>query len=1074
MYSVSKSSSTHKQLRPKTTQRSLNSARSEKIISYNQGGKYNYNLGLKSSKNSDLYSCKERSSPYLPQIKDRKLSPNPNYYAYQGNSNYKMSLSKMNQFKYKEDDLKNNSKEIEELKDDLNDEELSIIKCLWDDLAVSKDYQEQLKLYIKDLDEEEKKNVLKFEKEGLKKFRETLLKFTREYNNREKNIVSLKDYESIIQKNVTENKQNLNKKIWQEIAKIIKRIRLFSINTINTITKIRDLSSYYTANGKWNIEKINKNYLFDEKFTLKINNDINFLNTSFIFKYIEKKNDSKMDTFLTNLISINTGEEIIDISASEELLEAIKRCRYYILQDVLLEKIKNKNYILNNKNKFKASQRLLELFKNRQRLKKKIQMYKGSEVPNSNFNASQTLHCLKKEMGKNYNTIFLNAHKSSNYLTRGFHIKNDRYSGYGFQRKNNINKDSSDSHNKIVIEHEENSDIPLLYRNCSGDFKKESKTEKELINNDNTNSNNNENHQQTEENKTDMNNYKSKKKEINSNKNTENEYNDFEQELKNSEKKMTEEQKKEKKEASQDNQKYIIEYYKEDLSVLVSSLKNSMKLENISDNLKLTLNLKEELYDMNNYLKGINPKIIITKEKESEKHSEVSSNVTGICSFYYDQSDDTVNCTKIKINTICAVNDWKEQFLLMINYIKDNLEFDQIVLSLVYTEDEENQIIIDKEVNDLFNDKLNFNILNYESSLNYKGIQQMCFNNPKSKINNKNESTEVNKINNENKIFSFSSLFIISSYNKTLIEENNLNETNIQNTFNYNKYINIIPIYLLLNDLKGNNEIIQNLMDIANYKLNCENISSINEFLNQNSKNINSNILKYLNDDKSIYNDIKNKYQDKNIIILFDVFNLNINQNFNSNLSLEIDGYYYNRISFKEMKIMKDNNGDSKLYLIPTINSSSFIFILEINEKNQKILIDNNKSLYINFKKILTDMTNNIVLENINIYVPSFTIETQLDANDYKQITQKVTNEYKVTSINEYIYLNFKKDSKIKDTFSFNAENDENIIIIKNSFILGIISTEFNSSAQIPLLQLIYVTKDNWNSTEQSLEDEFS
>ena len=64
-----------------------------------------------------------------------------------------------------------------------------------------------------------------------------------------------------------------------------------------------------------------------------------------------------------------------------------------------------------------------------------------------------------------------------------------------------------------------------------------------------------------------------------------------------------------------------------------------------------------------------------------------------------------------------------------------------------------------------------------------------------------------------------------------------------------------------------------------------------------------------------------------------------------------------------------------------------------------------------------------------------------------------------ITSIDEFINIEFKPDNNINNSFNTNESHD---LIIDNSFIMGIYDNEIINEQKLPLLQFLYVTKDNF------------
>ena len=84
--------------------------------------------------------------------------------------------------------IKNNFKNIlnDNYEIDFEDEEFKIIKNMWKDLGVTINYQIQFINVIKNFNEENLINIFEQEKKNLKRFRDYLLKLSKEITNREK------------------------------------------------------------------------------------------------------------------------------------------------------------------------------------------------------------------------------------------------------------------------------------------------------------------------------------------------------------------------------------------------------------------------------------------------------------------------------------------------------------------------------------------------------------------------------------------------------------------------------------------------------------------------------------------------------------------------------------------------------------------------------------------------------------------------------------------------------------------------------------------------------------------------
>ena len=104
------------------------------------------------------------------------------------------------------------------------------------------------------------------------------------------------------------------------------------------------------------------------------------------------------------------------------------------------------------------------------------------------------------------------------------------------------------------------------------------------------------------------------------------------------------------------------------------------------------------------------------------------------------------------------------------------------------------------------------------------------------------------------------------------------------------------------------------------------------------------------------------------------------------------------------------------------------------------------------------------------IYIPCFSINTHLFSYNFKYISKNIsmtdieTNEPSyLTSVDEYINIQFKPDENIENNFKvIPFEDKKTNIIIKDSFIIGIFANDIINNNKLPLLQFLYITKDNF------------
>ena len=340
--------------------------------------------------------------------------------------------------------------------EELFNEELSLIQNMWDDLGVCAPYRNVFESHARTLNEVERKEFFAFENASLKRFRDNLLKLSKEISNREKAIEKLKKFDEIVSTTFPDGNDKLDESFMNDIIQVIKAIRIHSINIVNHITKIREISSYNQTKGKINIDKINKAYLFDRNYLIKMKFDVDFFKQSPIRKYFEIKN-VELDTFLLNISSSQNSSDPnkLTIPMTEDIMKAIRQCQFIITQDMLfyqaqseqkeIEMNSSTNSFYNRRGLFVSGNgRAMSSYSN----KRQKEMYKFG-TPSNQMNMSVTLHKLRNS--PNYNRLFLNKNSEKK---KGV---DSGYAGGRYEER----KSRPESEYRIKIEREE---VPSMTR----------------------------------------------------------------------------------------------------------------------------------------------------------------------------------------------------------------------------------------------------------------------------------------------------------------------------------------------------------------------------------------------------------------------------------------------------------------------------------------------------------------------------------------------------------------------------------------------------------------------------------
>ena len=535
--------------------------------------------------------------------------------------------------------------------------------------------------------------------------------------------------------------------------------------------------------------------------------------------------------------------------------------------------------------------------------------------------------------------------------------------------------------------------------------------------------------------------------------------------------------------------KYKSDFYRGNLFNFINSISKHLSLSKIPYFMKASFNLEEiNIFEESTYIKGVYPKIIISSKENSDE-------ITGLCSVYYENYGEVGDPLTLKIEALCVTEDnWEIQIKNMINFIKENIFFDEIKYIIKYIPNTKTgKLILDDRIKTFFKNELKCswkNVINYANGSRTQEIRIV----KEGDYFNK----DVNITNNE-QFFGLKSLSIVSIYEKNgiadIITENS--ETELKKKYSKifsNKYINYYPIYLLLannpkyqiNFLKEEDKTEYELpkckedeeylypktqiKEFTKMKFNLDNTSNIKEDINS------------LDTDNLLCNEVSDKLKDILNKFSINYLTMEINLSTPTNYCLKFENYIYNRISSKKIEVLRDPESKNLFYLIPTNNESNFIFISEIGPRLKEYLLDKNKNLYQALAELHPKLTNQLIqfsslglnlkdpknMEKV-IYIPSFKIKCHLFSFSVKDIKEKgalidieTRNEENLGSIDECFKLSFEGDKNINDCFSIIPVEDKKLnMVIRESFLFGIFNINIIENSP---LQLYYVTKDHWIS----------
>ena len=522
---------------------------------------------------------------------------------------------------------------------------------------------------------------------------------------------------------------------------------------------------------------------------------------------------------------------------------------------------------------------------------------------------------------------------------------------------------------------------------------------------------------------------------------------------------------------------YQIDYYRENIYNLLTVINQTLPLEQIPDFIKRAFALDETVFSESFYFKGIFPKILISKNINENK-------ITGVCSFHYESNENLNENLTIRIDAILVGKDYEEQIIEMINFIKDKVEYDKIMIYILYDRIGD-KFITNKEMKAIIEKKLDFKwyCVVRDEKLNQRYIKY-CFNKKEVIYDpNNNETTmAINALKHNKNNFLMNNV-LIASINQE--QNSNLLKEKFSNKFSYNKFMNPNPIIFLLLNNKNINSDFYDKTKLEELKKIMEKITKYSN-IESNYGNDNITEIKHFDEemDNSIFKEINQFLIEQNLKCVPNLLTTKVSINFETNYSTIIDKLYYNRISTDKISIFEEEKSGAKFFLIPSKDNNTLFYISEINPKLMELLIDGSKNVYEKFLEFQPSAQRQIFefsrrsIRDVSyipltprktfktIYIPCFSVKSHLFSYDFKDIKKEMkisevgTNTpLKITSVDEYINVEFKPDNNIKNSFSTVEGYD---LIIKDSFIMGIFDNDIINNTKLPLLQFLYITKDNF------------
>ena len=971
-------------------------------------------LSLRDSDNQDLFYIKQEKRPQT--IKKIKINKTLDYdkkqekykkdkeYYIKTYDNYNSQDDKKDN-EDNEDD--NNDKENIVIDQELQDE-LNIIKDLWENLGVTQEYQV---CFGEMLDSLKKRKIvekyLSYEKKQLLEFKSDLEKLMNDIYKRENDLLNLKKIEEIYTKNEELNKYNLLKnkkiqnnknsndnlrntnlneydgdnveksveyneelnkyklnkeKIENDVGNCLKLLRLHTINTVNQFTKFRINYNFFFTSGKNDVNQMKNGYKFDYNYLLKIKKD------SQLFKDSPLKNlynfaKCENDPFFLNLLENNNNttknkKGYKYLTASEDTLKNINKCMFILDQEEMYYKISQTQ----NRNNNNEDNEINNEENNDPNIKNENKNLIGT---NFQGNLEKTISQLKQR--NEYQHLFFNSGESKDPL-----ILNT-----------NINDNLNNKYDQGLGPYK----IPATTSNeLLQSFQYYDKIKNNIFNREEIEN------MQKELNINDTNKYNNKITIISKNVNSQNNCNGNNNQKNN----------KVSLKASGGlsfNNLYKINNYNSD-----NEKKSPVKLSFNSINKKTNeIEKLKKNYDLNLKISNNNANSVNKKENLdiNKKDNENNNNIKNSL------NENTKNKSKDKnIDN----NNNKE----VGNNIHENIILDN-----------------DKEEED---EKKN------EKCINFKYISIVSLINKNDSSNKNNEQNRNNNFTMGNILFRGMNTFNINLLLNSLKNNNKYSLSNFDNSiitsspeeirsaFNFIKRQNnnVPNISILTNNLKEKNIIYLSDNNINNY-------AYLSSLINIDFNSLVISSIKY--NDYS-YNGIKIN-SSKNVI------------------SIEDDITLYT---------IPTNDENILIYICPY--NDKIKEIIKKYDKNSNIF--NGFSTFVNLISLYTEDNNGGHNENDKmVWLPCFEVDTQLICSKipgYNKLNIKNNNDNSETDVFEYdeiIKINMKSNYNNNNGGNVEVNKNEDIII-ENDFLIGLYHKEMKNKYNNPFISLTFIGKDNF------------
>ena len=492
-------------------------------------------------------------------------------------------------------------------------------------------------------------------------------------------------------------------------------------------------------------------------------------------------------------------------------------------------------------------------------------------------------------------------------------------------------------------------------------------------------------------------------------------------------------------------------------------------LKSVNEDIKLSFKINPDIFYYSTL--GISPKIILFKQNGS---------IYAIATLSYDPSQ--ILCRSLMITSISCTKDFSiiKTLLQLVSFCNREIEYDDLILSLYFSETEETEknkdkYVLNEEFRNMIKTQTKFKWIALENTGNERRIKYQY---------KKPVSSKKNLLPHFNDLIK-----VVKNYTQIrfyrLIKYNNTNCEKGLNSKEYTSLFNVLELIVKYGkDFNDENDELNVLFTKISGLKKKRLIKMISEFnnvvynkpkafiqeLSENSDKIYSEILlkKFIPLVKSIE---KKKY--------LGLYYCDISTNFSSILKKRINGFEYNIISIDNFNIEvfrlsneKENEDyNNYLYFFKSENESISFILYELSSINEKDMESNEKDANNSFKnEIFNKLLKRILTkdndEPAKLYkkmgIPSFRYHPIFQNEENS--SQNKLSDYDILDGDDWFDFCIENNTN-ECLFSFpeqKALNEEEVKIIENSFVIAIINPDLTVDYHIPALNIYYINKKCW------------